>query len=183
MGPALKGEFSRVQFSSQNNFEAKNAWKGIQTKLPYEIRGLYYRDEVGNISTSKAYKDHHNNEVQFAMQPRFALLGGWKSNFEIGYNLNTQGFLKHDGSKFELKNIPIEYAFSQILTEKYIVTVILPEGSKETKLSIDGINVNMDKVQTGVNFGYLDFSGRTTYTIPDLRGIFTNRKLHVTYNL
>lgn len=81
VGPTLKGEFSRVQFSSQNNFEAKNAWKGIQTKLPYEIRGLYYRDEVGNISTSKAYKDYHNNEVLFAMTPRFSLLGGWKSNF------------------------------------------------------------------------------------------------------
>ena len=41
----------------------------------------------------------------------------------------------------------------------------------------------MSKVQTGINFGYLDFAGRTTYTIPDLRGIFTDRKLHVTYNL
>ena len=117
------------------------------------------------------------------MQPRFALLGGWKSNFEIGYNLNTKGFLKHDGSSFELKNIPIEYVFGQILTEKYTIRVILPEGSKNTKLSIDGIDVDMDKVQTGISFGYLDFVGRTTNTIPDLRGIFTDKKLHVLYNL
>ena len=40
----------------------------------------------------------------------------------------------------------------------------------------------MAKVQTGVNYGYLDFAGRTSYTIPDLRGIFTDRKLHVAYN-
>lgn len=35
IGPELKGEFSRVQFSSNNRFEAKNAWKGIETELPY----------------------------------------------------------------------------------------------------------------------------------------------------
>lgn len=114
VGPELKGEFSRVQFSSQNNFEARNAWKGIETTYPYEIWGLYYRDEVGNISTSRAYRDHRSEVVKAAFVPRYALLGGWKVNYEIGYNLNTKGFLHHDGSHFQLTNIPIAYGLNQI---------------------------------------------------------------------
>ena len=88
-GPSIKGEFSRIQFSSQNKFEAKNAFRGIETELPYKTWGLYYRDEVGNISTSKAYRDDRNQFVKFALVPRYALLGGWKANWEIGYNLDT----------------------------------------------------------------------------------------------
>jgi len=37
--------------------EVKNAWRGAEFDLPYEIWGLYYLDEVGNISTSKAYRN------------------------------------------------------------------------------------------------------------------------------
>ena len=80
--------------------------------MPYQIWGLYYRDEVGNISTSKAFRDHHNEIVKLALVPRFALLGGWKANWEIGYNLNTKGFLSHEGNNFKLDKIPIEYALS-----------------------------------------------------------------------
>lgn len=129
VGPSLKGEFSRIQFGSNNYVEAKNAFRGTETRLPYEIWGLYYRDEVGNISTSRAYRNHHSNEVEFTLSPRYALLGGWKCNWEIGYNLPTKGFLKHDGSQFSLSKVPIEYAFSKILTEKFTTRVILPEGS------------------------------------------------------
>lgn len=107
VGPELKGEFSRVQFSSNNKFEAKNAWRGIETELPYEIWGLYYRDEVGNISTSKAFRDDSRAVVRAAFSPRYALLGGWKANWEIGYNLQSGDFLKHYGNKFELEKIPI----------------------------------------------------------------------------
>lgn len=73
---------------------------------------MYYRDEVGNISTSRAFRDDRNAVVKLGLAPRYALLGGWKANWEIGYNLNTQGFLSHDGNKFELNKIPIEFALS-----------------------------------------------------------------------
>lgn len=71
-----------------------------------------------------------------ALKPRFALLGGWKSNWEIGYNLNTKAFLTHEGDHFLLDRIPIEYALSQILAEKYTIRVILPEGSEDVKLFV-----------------------------------------------
>lgn len=57
--------------------------------MPFEIWGLYYRDEVGNISTSRAYRDYSKAIVKVGFAPRYALLGGWKANWEIGYNLKT----------------------------------------------------------------------------------------------
>jgi oligosaccharyltransferase complex subunit alpha (ribophorin I) len=103
-GPTLKGEFSRVTYGSRSQAEARNAYKGIEFDLPYEIWGLYYQDEVGNISTSKAYRDESNRVVHVALQPRFALLGGWKSNWQIGYNFKTDGHLFNNNRRFELKN-------------------------------------------------------------------------------
>jgi oligosaccharyltransferase complex subunit alpha (ribophorin I) len=109
-GPSLKGEFSRVTYGSRSQADAKNAFRGIEFDLPYEIWGLYYLDEVGNISTSKAFRDDSSRSVHVALQPRFSLLGGWKSNWEIGYNVNTNdGVLFHDGNKFEL-HVKLEYA-------------------------------------------------------------------------
>jgi oligosaccharyltransferase complex subunit alpha (ribophorin I) len=57
VGPGIKGEFSRVEFNRYNDQAGKNTFKSIQANLPAEAWGLYYRDEVGNISTSRAYKD------------------------------------------------------------------------------------------------------------------------------
>ncbi len=65
----------------QYNEGAKNAFKGIEGQLPYDAWGMYYRDEVGNISTSKAYRDDYSNKVKFALVPRFSLLGQWKCNW------------------------------------------------------------------------------------------------------
>ena len=66
--------------------------------------------------------------VRVGFVPRFALLGGWKSNWEIGYNLNTDGYLKVDKNHFQLGKIPLGYALSKIMAESYSIKVILPEG-------------------------------------------------------
>ncbi len=95
-GPSLKGEFSRVTYGSRNQADVKNAYKGIEFDLPYEIWGLYYQDEVGNITTSHAFRDESSKIVRVSLNPRFSLLGGWKSNWQIGYNFNTETHLFHD---------------------------------------------------------------------------------------
>lgn len=70
--------------------------------------------------------------------PRFSLLGGWKSNWEIGYNLNTQGHLFHSGSNFELRNLRLEYALERVLTEKFVIKIVLPDGAQNVKITIGG---------------------------------------------
>jgi len=38
----------------------KNALKLLNAKIPYHSNGLYIRDEIGNVSTSHAMRDHRN---------------------------------------------------------------------------------------------------------------------------
>lgn len=55
-GAKLKGEFGRVVFNKYNPQAGKHALKSFQSQLPFDCWGVYYRDEIGNISTSNAVK-------------------------------------------------------------------------------------------------------------------------------
>jgi oligosaccharyltransferase complex subunit alpha (ribophorin I) len=54
---------------------------------------MYYTDDIGNISTSNAFRDVENNVVSLEIRPRFAIFGGWKTNWVIGYNFPTYHYL------------------------------------------------------------------------------------------
>ena len=48
----------------------------LQAVLPSGAHSLYYRDAIGNISSSNTR--HHLDKVQVQLRPRYPLLGGWK---------------------------------------------------------------------------------------------------------
>lgn len=52
---------------------------------------MYYRDEIGNISTSHLQVLEDSVEVE--VRPRFPLFGGWKTHYMIGYNLPSYEYL------------------------------------------------------------------------------------------
>lgn len=52
---------------------------------------MYYRDEIGNISTSHLQILEESVEVE--VRPRFPLFGGWKTHYIIGYNLPSYEYL------------------------------------------------------------------------------------------
>ena len=97
--------------------------------------------------------------------PRFGLLGGWKSNWQIGYNFNTKGHLFNERNHYELRNIKLEYAMEKILAEQFKVKVVLPEGAQNVKISIGGHTFTEDSLEVTKSEGYLDFNGRPTYII------------------
>jgi len=103
-------------------------------------------DEVGNISTSKAWRDSGSKSVHVALQPRFSLLGGWKSNWQLAYNFNSNGLLFHDGNQFELRNIKLEYALEKIIAEEYTIKLILPHGAENVRIRIGGKDYDMSLV-------------------------------------
>lgn len=84
--------------------------------------------------------------------------------------------------KYELSKIPLGYALDKILTESYSIKVILPEDCKNAQIYVGTNKVDMNSVENGISFGYLDFSGRPTYKINHLKGLFDNKKLTVTYD-
>jgi hypothetical protein len=50
----LKGEFSRLDFKKKDKIDNSNAIVLLDTLLPGDIINLNIRDQVGNITTSKA---------------------------------------------------------------------------------------------------------------------------------
>lgn len=62
-----------------------------QTILPAAAQDVYYRDEIGNISTSHLLV--LDDSVEMEIRPRFPLFGGWKTHYIIGYNLPSYEYL------------------------------------------------------------------------------------------
>ena len=56
---------------------------------------MYYRDEIGNISTSNMFS--HDEAVDLELRPRFPLFGGWQTRFYIGYNVPSYEYLYNMG--------------------------------------------------------------------------------------
>lgn len=50
------------------------------------------------------------------------------------------------------------------------------------KLFIGGNMIEANKITKGTSFGYLDFAGRPTFTVDNLRGNFKDQKLKVAYD-
>lgn len=69
----IKGEFGRVDYNKYDPSRAKSAIKSLVTSLPQYIRGLYYWDFIGNISSSNAFRNEE--KVTLHMEPRFPVMG------------------------------------------------------------------------------------------------------------
>ena len=65
VGAALKGPFSRYDFQRNSG---PSAVKSYTTLLPAAAQDVYYRDEIGNISTSNARPEE--DLVSLELRPR-----------------------------------------------------------------------------------------------------------------
>ena len=66
----LKGSFSRYDYQRNPN-SGPSSVKGYITLLPAAARDIYYRDEIGNISTSSIRDE--DDYVSFELKPRCGL--------------------------------------------------------------------------------------------------------------
>ena len=57
VGAKLEGEFGRVDYDNGGRRGGLNGIKKLRAKLPLRSNGLWYRDEIGNISTSRAVRN------------------------------------------------------------------------------------------------------------------------------
>ncbi|KAA0201921.1 hypothetical protein HAZT_HAZT011980, partial [Hyalella azteca] len=88
-GAKLKGPFSRYDYQRDHN--AHTNVKSFRTILPASARDVYYRDEIGNISTSNLRV--RDDSVEVDLRPRFPLFGGWKTHYKLGYNVPSYEYL------------------------------------------------------------------------------------------
>ena len=134
----IKGEFGRVDYNQWDPSVAQYAVKSLETKLPRYIRGLYYWDYIGNISSSNAFRGA--DDVAFRIEPRFPVMGQWFTDWSQGYNMPTRFHLFQDEKQRYIFNYTFDHDFKDILAENFTLKVILPEGSTNIKVSSLTIN-------------------------------------------
>ncbi|KAL2949256.1 hypothetical protein AAZX31_20G167200 [Glycine max] len=156
-GARHKGVFSRVEYQTKPGGTGVSSFKHLLAKLPPRVHSVYYRDGIGNISSSHLRTDSWKSELE--IEPRYPLFGGWKSTFVIGYGLPLQDFLfeSPDGRRY------LNFTFGCPLVETVVdkLIVVLPEGSKDPTVEIP-FEV---KQHLEIKYSYLDVVGRTVVVL------------------
>lgn len=158
-GALLKGSFSRYEYAR----ESKSGQASIQsfdTVLPAAASDIYYRDEIGNISTS--HTRLRKDSVELNLRPRFPLFGGWKTRYTVGYNVPSYEYLFHSGDKYSLEMRLLDHVFDDMVVDELVVKIILPEGSKNIELNVPYPVVRMPN---SLHYTYLDTTGRPVVSI------------------
>lgn len=158
-GAILKGPFSRYDYQRNPN-SGQSSVKSYKSLLPAASTDVYYRDEIGNISTSHMRVDEDTVEVE--LRPRFPLFGGWQTKYTIGYNVPGYEYLWHDGSHFLLKMRVVDHIFDEQLVDHMTLRIILPEGAQNIKFKAPYL---MDNERRMVHHTYLDTIGRPVVVI------------------
>jgi len=128
-GATLKGHFSRYDYQRT---PTHSVIKSFKTVLPSSARDVYYRDEIGNISTSHMLVQDDSVEVE--LRPRFPLFGGWQTRYYMGYNVPTYEYLFSKGDRYVLKMRLVDHIFDDFVVDKLTVKVVLPEGSSNIQV-------------------------------------------------
>lgn len=186
-GAILTGEFSRFEYQRQQN-SAPGSYNLMRGSIPVNAHGVYYRDVIGNVSTSRVRKARTETVVE--IQPRYPMFGGWKTEFEIGYNVpaNTQLSVidRHAPSAKSqvtnyLLNVTFGSMFPLVAIDEAEIRVILPEGASHiewlTPFSIDSV----DDAQ--LHFTHLDTTGRPVLVLRKTNVVhFHNQNFQVAYH-
>lgn len=72
----------------------------------------------------------YENRVEVEMRPRFPLLGGWRTNYILGYNVPSREFLYSSSSNYALKMPIIHSLYDNMIIEKAQIKIIFPETSQ-----------------------------------------------------
>lgn len=179
-GAALKGAFSRADYQ-RNPQGSPSAVKSFIQWLPADAADVYYRDEIGNISTSHV-RLPSSQGVWLELTPRFPLFGGWKTVFYMGYNLPLAGYLArdyNDGSRYQL-NATFLTNFEEAVFDDVTVRVILPEGASDISVKTP---FPVSELPRETHYTYLDTKGRPVVVLAkkNLVPSAHNQHFQVTY--
>lgn len=158
-GALLKGSFSRYEYAR----ESKSGQASIQsfdTILPAAASDIYYRDEIGNISTS--HTRIKKDSVELNLRPRFPLFGGWKTRYTIGYSVPSYEYLFHSGDDYILEMRLLDHIFDDMIVDEIILKIILPEGANNIQLKLP---YPATRLTDSLHYTYLDVIGRPVVSV------------------
>ncbi|EGG15768.1 dolichyl-diphosphooligosaccharide-protein glycotransferase [Cavenderia fasciculata] len=183
-GAKWTGSFSRLDFQRNPAGSAPSHITEITEIVPRESADFYYRDEIGNISSSQYYPKQ--TETAFKIQPRFPLVGGWKNEFYTGYNLPTAPFLQKDTDtgRFQL-TVGAGVSIENIFVQDHTLRFILPEGATDIKVVRTPFG-GASKVEESFDIRktFFDTVGRPVFEIKTEYTSFENYEpIVISYNL
>ncbi|KAI8832687.1 Ribophorin I-domain-containing protein [Chytridium lagenaria] len=145
---SLRGSaFSRVDYQfTAHRHQQTNVVKEVRIHLPGNISNVYYRDDIGNVSTSNLRKGKQNSLLHIRLVN--PLYGGWKSRLRTDVSTFSVPFI---GS---IKNVSIETA---------TLSVALPDGATNVKVSLFPFTADDQFVDT--YYTNLDTLGRPRVNI------------------
>ncbi|CAG8561829.1 9463_t:CDS:2 [Paraglomus brasilianum] len=162
-GARLQGQFSRLEYQRTQYFPQSESIAAhlLSIIFPPGAADAYYRDEIGNVSTSN-FRNEPNRSV-FEFKPRYPLFGGWNYTWYHGYNLPLNKFLRyHEGKERFYFNAKFIERWPDVVTDKIVVKLILPEGARDVQVHLP---FKVRKQSHGIHKTYLDTIGRYLVTI------------------
>ncbi|TQD73676.1 hypothetical protein C1H46_040797 [Malus baccata] len=144
-GAQSKGEFSRLDYQARPHVRGQSAIRRLVAKLPPRAHSVYYRDEIGNVSTSNLWSDSKKTELE--IEPRYPMFGGWRTAFTIGYGLPLHEYLfESDGKRV------LNISFGCPVNEVVIDTLIVKSSPAYlAKLQWDEVQAAIQKIQNIIN--------------------------------
>lgn len=130
----LKGQFSRLQYQMARfrpQFPAQII-RNIIYPLPANSHTPYYYDVIGNISTSNFRPSHptRGGPALLELRSRYPILGGWKDEFVVGWDMPLADWLRGKGSGERVLRVPFVTALPGVVVDDAEVVVTLPEGAR-----------------------------------------------------
>lgn len=179
-GAKLKGGFSRFEYQLRRGTSSPS-FRSLTATLPAQASNVYYRDQIGNISTSEL-RASKKGGVDLEIQTRFPLFGGWQSQFYIGYTIPTEmALFTTEDDQYKLK-LDFSSPFHNVWVEDMEFKIILPEGST----NIDVYNPYSVEEARSVRFSYLDSAangGRPVVVLKAKNLVEEhNRKVEISYS-
>eukprot|EP00735_Rhodelphis_limneticus_P011641 TRINITY_DN476_c0_g1::TRINITY_DN476_c0_g1_i2::g.2517::m.2517 TRINITY_DN476_c0_g1::TRINITY_DN476_c0_g1_i2::g.2517 ORF type:complete len:468 (-),score=156.35,sp/Q9SFX3/OST1A_ARATH/37.00/2e-94,Ribophorin_I/PF04597.9/1.4e-115 TRINITY_DN476_c0_g1_i2:616-1980(-) len=159
-GAKHTGAFSRYDLQRNRMGSGVSAVKDFVAFIHHDSQDMYYRDRIGNISTS-AYRVTDEN-VEVFIEPRFPLFGGWAIDFTLGYNVPLSSVLGLSNSG----SYVFEYTFGCPLEDAVVanheIRVVLPEGARNIRYNFP---FAVDSVDIEYKHSTLDILGRPVVVI------------------
>jgi oligosaccharyltransferase complex subunit alpha (ribophorin I) len=133
-GAKLIGGFSRFDFQMKQQASTPS-FSQMTATLPAQAHSIYYRDQIGNISTSDMR--HTENGIELDASTRFPLFGGWKTQFYVGYSIPTANILSvnSETGKYTV-SVDLFPVFEDMAVGELTLKLALPEGSTDIVVNL-----------------------------------------------
>ncbi|XP_008198423.1 dolichyl-diphosphooligosaccharide--protein glycosyltransferase subunit 1 [Tribolium castaneum] len=128
-GAALTGPY---HFVPQIRGKASTGW--LYTHLPASAENVEFFDDLGNCSETRVYNYGTYKTLKF--KTRYPLLGGWKTTYNLRYDVPTYEYLFVLGDFFKLQMRAVDYVINDKVVENAVVRVFLPEGSRVDNVAL-----------------------------------------------